>query len=154
MPTITASWRPARSCATSIATVPLTTCCRGHGTLVFGTSLQATVSGTVEHVNKLVTVRAVHSRYRPEVGDVVVGRVIEVSGKRWRLQLGSRGEAGLLLSAVDLPGGVQRRRTAEDELSMRSVFKEGDLLSAEVCVGRGFLHVTPCSCYGTQALPE
>lgn len=26
----------------------------------------------------------------------------------------------------------QRRRTAEDELAMRSIFREGDLLSAEV----------------------
>lgn len=49
--------------------------------------------------------------------------------KRWRIDLQSRQEAHLLLSAVSLPGGVQRRRTQEDELNMRSVFKEGDLVS-------------------------
>ena len=34
-----------------------------------------------------------------------------------------------MLSAVSLPGGVQRRRTAEDELQMREIFQEGDLIS-------------------------
>lgn len=53
----------------------------------------------------------------------------QVAGKRWRVDLGSKGEAVLLLSAVNLPGGVQRRRTAEDELSMRSIFQEGDVIS-------------------------
>mmetsp|Transcript_14077 Transcript_14077/g.56641 ORF Transcript_14077/g.56641 Transcript_14077/m.56641 type:complete len:185 (-) Transcript_14077:1294-1848(-) len=37
-----------------------------------------------------------------------------------------------MLSAMNLPGGVQRRRTYEDELNMRSLIKEGDLISAEV----------------------
>merc|ERR1711903_64068 len=37
-----------------------------------------------------------------------------------------------MLSAVSLPGDVQRRRTQEDELSMRSVFREGDTVCAEV----------------------
>ncbi len=60
---------------------------------------------------------------------------MQISGKKWRVDLHSKQEAGLQLSAVHLPGGVQRRRTAEDELTMRSVFVEGDLLS--VCVGMG-----------------
>lgn len=33
-----------------------------------------------------------------------------------------------MLSAVSLPGGIQRRRTAEDELQMREIFKEGDIV--------------------------
>jgi hypothetical protein len=52
--------------------------CRGHGTQVVEDSLVATVSGVVEKVNRLVTVRTLHSRYSAEVGDVVVGRVVEV----------------------------------------------------------------------------
>lgn len=31
-----------------------------------------------------------------------------------------------------LPGGAQRRRTAEDALQMRSLYREGDLISAEI----------------------
>lgn len=54
---------------------------------------------------------------------------LQVAGKRWKIDLNSRQEAALLLSAVNLPGGIQRRRNAEDELNMRSVFQEGDLIS-------------------------
>lgn len=58
----------------------------------------------------------------------------QLAGKRWKVDLASRHEASLLLSAVNLPGGIQRRRNAEDELRMREVFKEGDLLSVSVCL--------------------
>eukprot|EP00163_Fabomonas_tropica_P004807 TRINITY_DN1425_c0_g1_i2.p1 TRINITY_DN1425_c0_g1~~TRINITY_DN1425_c0_g1_i2.p1 ORF type:complete len:152 (-),score=18.73 TRINITY_DN1425_c0_g1_i2:380-835(-) len=37
-----------------------------------------------------------------------------------------------MLSSINLPGGVQRRRTATDELNMRNFFEEGDLVSAEI----------------------
>lgn len=106
---------------------------RGHGTrLGDGRELTATVAGVVERVNKLVAVRPLRSRYSAEVGDVVVGRVVELVGKRWKLDVAGRTDAFLLLSAVNLPGGVQRRRTYEDELNMRAFFAEGDLVSAEV----------------------
>lgn len=89
----------------------------------------ASVCGVIDRVDKFVTVKTLHRRYKAEIGDVVVGRVMEVVNKRWRIDLQSQEEAHLMLSAVSLPGGVQRRRTAEDELNMRSVFKEGDLVS-------------------------
>jgi len=94
--------------------------------------LIATVSGFVERVNKLISVRALNSRYQPEVGDVVVGRILEVADKRWRVDVNSRIHAVLMLSAVDLPGGVQRRRTHQDALEMRTFYCENDLISAEV----------------------
>ncbi|KFM27313.1 Exosome complex component rrp4 [Auxenochlorella protothecoides] len=107
---------------------------RGHGTQTRAETgaLVASVAGVVERVDQLVTVKTLRTRYVAEVGDVVVGRVAEIVGKRWRLDLGSRHEATLLLSAVDLPGGIQRRRTAEDELTMRAVFPEGTVLAVEV----------------------
>ena len=40
--------------------------------------------------------------------------------------------AALPLSSINLPGGTLRKRTAVDELNMRSFFAEGDLLVAEV----------------------
>lgn len=115
---------------------------RGHGTLasaggVAAGGLSATVSGVVERVNKLVAVRPLRARYVAEVGDVVVGRVVEIAAKRWKIDLNARGDAYLLLAAVNLPGGVQRRRNAEDELNMRGFFREGDLVSAEVQELRG-----------------
>ena len=105
---------------------------RGHGTYVDEGTLVASLSGTVEKINKLVSVRPGRARYSGEVGDVVVGRVTEVAPKRWKLDINARQEGTLLLSAINLPGGVQRRRTHEDELQMRSFFTEGDLVSAEI----------------------
>lgn len=97
----------------------------------------ATVPGVVERVNKLLTVRPFSSRYTPEVGDVVVGRILEVADKRWKVDINARHDASLLLSSVNLPGG-QRRRTDEDSLQMRSFFTTDELLSAEVQkVGHG-----------------
>ena len=46
------------------------------------------------------------TRYVGEVGDVVVGRVIEVQQKRWKVDTFSRLESVLLLSSINLPGGI------------------------------------------------
>lgn len=105
---------------------------RGHGTQPVNEELLATVCGVVERVNKLVSVRPLRARYNAETGDVVVGRVTEVGGNRWKVDVNSRKDAELLLAAVNLPGGIQRRRTAIDELNMRDLYVENDLISAEV----------------------
>ncbi|KAG0593112.1 hypothetical protein M758_1G298800 [Ceratodon purpureus] len=105
---------------------------RGHGTQPVKEELLATVCGVVERVNKLVSVRPLRARYNAETGDVVVGRVTEVGGNRWKVDVNSRKDAELLLAAVNLPGGIQRRRTAIDELNMRDLYVENDLISAEV----------------------
>jgi exosome complex component RRP4 len=38
----------------------------------------------------------------------------------------------LNLTAINLPGGIQRRKDEEDKLRMREQFVEGDLIVAEV----------------------
>lgn len=72
--------------------------------------------------------RSLLRRYAAETGDVVLGRVVEarggalsyggassddsrvqVAGKRWKLDIDSRQDAALMLSAVALPGNVQVR---------------------------------------------
>jgi len=105
---------------------------RGHGTYVEEEDVLASVAGTVERVNKLISVRALKSRYNGEIGDLVVGRITEVAAKRWKVDISSRQDAVLMLSSVNLPGGVQRRKLESDELQMRNFFEEGDLLVAEV----------------------
>ena len=40
--------------------------------------LYASVAGVVERVNKLISVRPLRTRYSGEVGDVVIGRILEV----------------------------------------------------------------------------
>lgn len=105
---------------------------RGHGTYVDNDEVVASVAGTIERVNKLVTVRALRTRYNPEVGDLVIGRITEVQPRRWKVDANARQDAVLMLSSVNLPGGVQRRKVESDELQMRNFFEEGDLLVAEV----------------------
>lgn len=105
---------------------------RGHGTFVENGSLLANVGGAVERVNRLVSVRPVQARFVGEVGDVVIGRIKEVGSKRWRVDVRARQDGVLMLSAVNLAGGAQRRRTYEDQLAMRTLFREDDLISAEV----------------------
>lgn len=105
---------------------------RGHGTYIENEMVVASVAGTVERVNRLITVRAIRARYNAEVGDLVVGRITEVQPRRWKVDANSRQDACLMLSSVNLPGGVQRRKLESDELQMRGFFEEGDLLVAEV----------------------
>nr|GMC79314.1 exosome complex component RRP4 homolog [Ipomoea batatas]GMD04838.1 exosome complex component RRP4 homolog [Ipomoea batatas] len=106
---------------------------KGHGTAEMDGRVVATLCGVVERVNKLVYVRSLRARYKPEVGDIIVGRVIEVIGhfplesiltcllywvigaivnakvdpKRWRLEINSSQDAVLMLSCMNLPDGIQ-----------------------------------------------
>lgn len=107
---------------------------RGHGTFIDSSrnEIVSTLAGTVQRVNKLVSVHPARTRYRPDVGDLVVGRVVEVQARRWRVDIGAKTDATLQLSSINLPGGVQRKKVESDELQMRTFFQEGDLLVAEV----------------------
>ncbi|KAK4049524.1 Exosome complex component rrp4 [Microbotryomycetes sp. JL201] len=112
---------------------------RGHGTYVHGDQVVASVAGSVERVNKLVSVKPLRTRYRPEVGDLVIGRIAEVGPRRWKVEAHAAQNAVLMLSSINLPDGVQasqcitdRRKLESDELQMRTFFQEGDLLVAEV----------------------
>ncbi|CAO3690821.1 unnamed protein product [Umbelopsis ramanniana] len=106
---------------------------RGHGTYLDSEStVISSVAGVVERVNKLISVRALKARYTGEIGDIVVGRITEVAPKRWKVDVNGRQDAILMLSAISLPGGIQRRKNEEDELQMRKFFAEGDVVAAEV----------------------
>lgn len=96
------------------------------------TSIIATVAGTVQVTNKLLSVHPLRARYIPEIGDLVVGRIVEVQGRRWKVDVAAPLLAQLPLSAINLPGGILRRRTSADELQIRTFFSEGDLVVAEV----------------------
>ncbi|KAL8948941.1 MAG: hypothetical protein Q9222_004906, partial [Ikaeria aurantiellina] len=108
---------------------------RGHGTTSTSTApstILATVSGTLLRTNKLLSISPLRARYTPEIGDLVVGRIVSVETKRWKVDVAAPLLAHLPLSAINLPGGILRKRTSTDELAIRSFFSEGDLLVAEV----------------------
>jgi len=107
---------------------------KGHGTFLSSNSdeILSSMCGTVERVNKLISVRPARSRYAAEVGDLVIGRVTEVGPKRWKVDINAKTDSALQLSSINLPGGIQRRKVESDELQMRNFFQENDLLVAEV----------------------
>jgi len=43
--------------------------------------------------------------YIGQTGDVVVGRIIEVAQRRWKVDTKSKLDSVLMLSSVNLPGG-------------------------------------------------
>lgn len=115
--------------------LPLTTTPnRGHGTFMdeMSTTIIATLAGPLRKTNKLLSIAPLRARYTPEIGDLVVGRIVEVQKNRWKVDVAAPLLAQLPLSSINLPGGVLRRRTTADELQMRNYFQEGDLLVAEV----------------------
>ncbi len=107
---------------------------RGHGTAASpgSTAILATVAGTLLRTNKLLSIQPLRARYTPEIGDLVVGRIVSVETKRWKVDVSAPLLAHLPLSAINLPGGILRKRTSTDELAIRTFFSEGDLLVAEV----------------------
>lgn len=95
---------------------------RGHGTYLKNDGLYSSVAGVLERINKLITVKALKARYSGDIGDVVIGRIIEVrrilfvifnnqifkiGSKKWKLEINSRQDASLLLSSIHLPGAIQ-----------------------------------------------
>lgn len=105
---------------------------RGHGTYAADNVTYSAVAGTIERVNKLLSVRPLRGRYIPVIGDHVVGRITEVGNRRWKVDIGASQDAVLMLGSVNLPGGILRRKSDDDELQMREFLKEGDLLNAEI----------------------
>lgn len=71
-------------------------------------------------------------RYTGEVGDLVVGRINSVDSKRWKVDINAQRDAVLPLSSINLASGEQRMKTYEDQLSMRTLFEEQDLICAEI----------------------
>lgn len=106
---------------------------QGHGTLKVDSTIVSSVYGGLRTINKLISVVPANTfRYSGDVGDVVVGRVTDVGNKKWRVDINSKAEATLQLSAISILGEAQRRKTETDEMKMREYFSPGDVLVAEV----------------------
>ncbi|EFH70219.1 hypothetical protein ARALYDRAFT_891345 [Arabidopsis lyrata subsp. lyrata] len=80
---------------------------KGHGTSLINGELLTTVCGVVINVDKLVYVRTLRARYKPEVGDIVVGRVIKVAQSHWKVELNSSQDGVLKLSSINMHDSVQ-----------------------------------------------
>lgn len=105
---------------------------RGHGTYYLDDFTFSSISGTILKVDKLLSVEPFMGKYQPETGDHVIGRIVGTQNKRWKVEIGGEHLGVLMLGAVNLPGGLLRRKSDSDELQMRAILKEGDLLNCEV----------------------
>jgi len=105
---------------------------KGHGTYFLDDNTYSSVAGNISRVNRLLSAIPLRGRYQPETGDHIVGRITEVGNKRWKVDIGCKQDAVLMLGSVNLPGGILRRKSESDELQMRNFLKEGDLLNAEI----------------------
>ncbi|CAI5759531.1 unnamed protein product [Candida verbasci] len=105
---------------------------KGHGTYFLNNKTYSSVAGNISRVNRLLSVKPLRGKYQPETGDHVIGRITEVSNKRWKVDIGTKQDAILMLGSVNLPGGILRRKSESDELQMRNFLKEGDLLNCEI----------------------
>lgn len=66
------------------------------------------------------------------MGDLVIGRITTVDSKRWKVNINGQRDSVLPLSSINLASGEQRMKTYEDQLSMRTLFEEQDLICAEI----------------------
>jgi hypothetical protein len=84
-----------RLATTGQAIASATTFMRGHGAYLASTSAGGTTStpmihsslcGVIHKTNKLISVSSLKSRYSPEVGDLVIGRITDLQpgNKRWK----------------------------------------------------------------------
>lgn len=104
----------------------------GSGTYEENNMIYSSIAGIVKLIGKLMMVKPLKRKYIPDVGDIVVGRIMSVDHNRWKVDINSYQHSNLLLTAINLPGGEQRRRSEEDTVNMREYFKENDIISAEV----------------------
>ncbi|KAG9393226.1 exosome subunit Rrp4 [Carpediemonas membranifera] len=105
---------------------------RGHGITTNDTHLVSSLCGISSQLHKLTFMTSFKTWYQPRVGDIVIGRIVSIEGRKWKVDVGAPQHGRLMISSVNLPGGELRRRDQTDELNMRSFFIEGDVLSAEV----------------------
>lgn len=56
--------------------------------------------GTVEITNKLIIVNPLKSKYSPQIGDIVVGKVVEIANKRWKIDINANSDSYLNLNAA------------------------------------------------------
>jgi exosome complex RNA-binding protein Rrp4 len=107
---------------------------RGHGTYIENEQLIASVAGKVERVNKLISVKPSKAQFGGEIGDVVVGRIMELGPKRWKVDIKGKLVATLMLSSINLPGGVQVFLTDQREERLNPMsLKCAIFLLKEIC---------------------
>lgn len=59
----------------------------GWGTYLKNKSIYSSLVGKVEKTGNILSVKPLKTRYKGETGDVVIGRVVEITNKKWLLDI-------------------------------------------------------------------
>jgi exosome complex component RRP4 len=80
----------------------------GHGTFENqkDNKIYSNMAGVVHQIDQVVCVRPLRQGYRPDIGDVIVGKIVQTDQKRWMVDANSYQHAILNLTSINLPGGV------------------------------------------------
>ncbi len=98
----------------------------GRGTFKEGSRIYSTVVGLVEVRGDLVRVIPLEGPYIPEVGDSVIGKIVDVKFSGWAVDIGSPYKAGLRVQdATD--ERIDLMRT-----DLRKIFDIGDVIYAKI----------------------
>ncbi|KAK2195311.1 bifunctional Exosome complex RNA-binding protein 1-RRP40-RRP4/Nucleic acid-binding [Babesia duncani] len=105
---------------------------QGSGTFVDNGTLRSCFLGKFEQVNQLAFVKPINGRYIGQIGDVVVGVVLEISGDKWLLDIGASERAQLSILQVNSEELANRRKVETDLYDMKNLFAIGSILCCEV----------------------
>jgi exosome complex component RRP4 len=83
-----------------------------------GDEIYACVAGIVSKISKLIMVKPMKKKYAPNVGDIVVGRIMALEHSRWKVDINSYQHANCLHTAINMPEWEEG--------------KTNDIISAEV----------------------
>ena len=114
---------------------------RGHGTYAHSNQLVSCGAGRIERVNKLASVRPVRGRYTGSVGDLVVGEIVEVAHRSWKVDVGSTRKATLAITSVTLPVVVGGDSSLIPSVMLSSEVPD-KMGTRIICIGRGTCSTT------------
>lgn len=76
----------------------------GSGTYTKNGKIFSTLWGHVKYTDWLVQVIPVKKRYMPDTGDIVVGWIVSVENKFWKVDINGSQHASLSLQAINIKG--------------------------------------------------
>jgi exosome complex component RRP4 len=94
---------------------------------IFSSSL-----GYMKTIDKLINIIPQKIAYKPDQGDVIVGKVTSIDKGFWKVNINNKREAVLNIVNINLPQGEQRKRSQEDHMLMKNYFEENSNLSGEI----------------------
>ena len=104
----------------------------GLGTYSVNGKIVASNLGYIKTIDKLINVVSENIPYKPDQGDIIVGRITSVEKGFWKANVNNKREGVLNIVNINLPKGEQRKRNYEDTLQMKNYFEENTLFSGEV----------------------